>query len=64
MNMLNRRWGQDRVTTLEPGVPLLFLSAYDPANGRGVYRDQFPGFRRLQDLASRWQMELGARYIF
>jgi hypothetical protein len=64
LNMVNRRWGQYRVTTLDPGVPLLSLSGYDAVNGRGIYRDQFPGFRQLQDLASRWQMELGARYIF
>lgn len=64
LNMLNQRWGQYRVTTLDPGVPLLYLSGYDTANRRGVYRGQLPGFHQLQDLASRWQMELGARYIF
>ena len=64
LNMVNRRWGQYRVTTLEPGVPLLFLAGYDAAAGRGVYRPQFPGFHQLQDLESRWQMELSARYIF
>jgi hypothetical protein len=64
LNLLNREWGQYRVTTLEPGVPLLSLVGYDASAGRGIYRPQLPGLRQLQDLASRWQVELGVRYIF
>ena len=63
-NLLNRDWGQYRVTTLEPGVPMLSLVGYDASAGRGIYRPQLPGFRQIQDFASRWQMELGVRYVF
>ena len=64
LNLLNRDWGQYRVTTLDPSEPMLFLAGYDATAGRGIYRPQLPGFRQIQDLASRWQVELGVRYIF
>jgi hypothetical protein len=64
LNLFNREWGQSRVTTLDPGVPLLSLAGYDASAGRGIYRPLLPGFRQIQDLASRWQMELSVRYVF
>ena len=64
LNLLNRQWGQSRVTTLDPGVPMLQLAGYDASVGRGIYRLQLPGLRQIQDLASRWQMELSVRYVF
>jgi hypothetical protein len=64
LNLLKREWGQSRVTTLDPGVPLLSLVGYDASAGRGIYRPQLPGFRQIQDLASRWQTELSLRYVF
>jgi hypothetical protein len=64
LNLFNRDWGQYRATTLDPAVPLLFLSGYDVTAGRGIYRYLPIGFRQLQDLASRWQLEVGARYTF
>jgi hypothetical protein len=64
LNILNREWGQYRVTTLDSAVPMLFLSGYDPSAGRGIYRPLLPGFRQIQDLASRWQTELSVRYVF
>jgi len=64
LNLFNREWGQYRITTLDPGVPLLSLAGYDATAGRGIYRLQLPGFRQIQDLPSRWQMELGVRYVF
>jgi Carboxypeptidase regulatory-like domain/TonB dependent receptor len=64
LNMFDRDWGQARVTTSDPGTPLLLLVGYDAAAGRGVYRLQSPGFRQVQDLASRWQLELSAKYVF
>ncbi len=64
LNLLNRQWGQSRVTTLDPRVPLLRLVGYDTGAGRGIYRLQLPGLRQIQDLASRWQVELGVRYVF
>lgn len=64
LNFLSRRWGQYRVTTLDPRVPLLALVGYDTARGRGVYRFAQPGRNQAQDLESRWQVVLGARYSF
>lgn len=63
LNLFDRDWGQSRLTTGE-GSPLLALAGYDATAGRGVYRLQLPGFREVQDLASRWQLELSARYVF
>jgi hypothetical protein len=64
LNLLDRDWGQSRVTALEQGAPMLSLVGYDAAAGRGIYRLQLPGLRQVQDLASRWQLELSARYVF
>jgi hypothetical protein len=65
LNLVNRQWGQSRLTALNPpGQPMLQLVGYDASAGRGVYRLQLPGLRQIQDLASRWQMELGVRYVF
>jgi hypothetical protein len=64
LNAVNPRWGQSRVTTLNPGTPVVRLVGYDASAGRGIYRLQLPGLRQIQDLASRWQMELSVRYVF
>ncbi len=65
LNLVNRRWGQSRLTALNPpGQPMLRLVGYDASAGRGIYRLQLPGLRQIQDLASRWQMELSVRYVF
>jgi carboxypeptidase family protein len=64
LNMVDRNWGQSRVTTLDPSVNMLSIVGFDARAGRGIYRLQLPGFRQVQDLASRWQMELGVRYVF
>jgi hypothetical protein len=64
LNLIKRKWGESRETTLEPGVPMLLLVGYDASAGRGIYRLQLPGLRQIQDLASRWQVELGVRYVF
>ena len=64
LNLINRQWGQSRVTTPDVRAPMLRLVGYDATAGRGIYRLLLPGFRQIQDLASRWQMELGVRYVF
>jgi hypothetical protein len=64
LNLVDRDWGQSRVTALEQGAPMLALVGYDATVGRGMYRLQLPGLRQVQDLASRWQLELSARYVF
>ena len=46
-------------------IALLTLARYDAASGRGVYNLAQPAQLKLQDVnASRWKLELGARYIF
>jgi carboxypeptidase family protein len=64
LNMIDRDWGQSRVTSPGPAETLLRLVGYDASAGRGVYSLTPPGLRQTQDLASRWQLELGARYTF
>jgi hypothetical protein len=65
LNLLHRQWGQSRATALNPPAqPLLQLVGYDTGAGRGIYRLQLPALDQIQDLASRWQMELGVRYVF
>jgi hypothetical protein len=64
LNLINRQWGQSRVTTPDVRSPMLRLVGYDASAGRGIYRLRLPGLRQIQDLASRWQMELSVRYVF
>lgn len=66
LNLLDREWGQARFTTLAPFQEMLTLVGYDATAGRGIYQDQLPQFRPVLDvdLASRWQLELSARYVF
>ena len=57
--------GRTRITALNPPAqPMLQLVGYDPTAGRGIYRLQLPALGQIQDLASRWQMELSLRYLF
>ena len=64
LNLINRQWGQYRFTTLDPSVPMLKLAGYDAVNGRGVYQLELPPRNQILDSASRWQLQLGARYVF
>ena len=64
LNLINSDWGVYRRTIQDPWVQTLQLVGYDTANGRGVYDYLFRGARRIQDLESRWQMQLGLRYVF
>lgn len=63
-NLINRRWGQYRVTIPDPWVQTLRLRGYDVAAGRGIYEYIFRGLASVKDLESRWQMELSVRYLF
>jgi len=63
-NLISSRWGQYRDATTGPSVPLLKLVGWDTANGRGVYKLELPRRGVVEDLASRWRMQLGARYAF
>jgi hypothetical protein len=64
LNLINSQWGQYRITIRDPFVQTLQLVGYDATAGRGVYDYVFRGARRIQDLESRWQMQLGLRYAF
>lgn len=64
LNLVNSRWGLSRYDGLTFGTDLLVLKGYDAANGRGIYEVSVPSRGQLDDLASRWQMELSVRYVF
>jgi Carboxypeptidase regulatory-like domain len=65
LNFLNSDWGVQRVASSVLGdVLLLHLVGYDQANQRGVY-EVLPVNRKERDFeATRWRMQLGARYTF
>jgi hypothetical protein len=63
LSLLKREWGKMRITSTNPAQPLLQLRGWDPVRQRGVY-SLLADPRRVQDLASRWQLELSARYLF
>ncbi|HEX6104743.1 MAG TPA: hypothetical protein VFZ26_04125, partial [Gemmatimonadales bacterium] len=65
LNLFSRKWGQYRVTfSNNPSVPMLRLAGYDAGAGRGVYQLALPARNEVQDLESRWQAEIGVRYVF
>lgn len=66
LSLFRRAWGTSRLTTLNPEEPLLDLQGYDTTSGRGRYNvAKTPSaLRQVQDLASRWQVQFGARYTF
>ena len=64
-NLFSSKWGQYRVTfSNNPTVPMLRLSGYDTSRGRGIYQLRLPARNEIQDLESRWQAEISARYVF
>ena len=61
LNFLDGDWAVRRATL---GTTILSLVGYDSANGRGIY-DFIPRDPQVRDLeATRWRMQLGARYTF
>ena len=65
LNLFSRSWGQYRVTfSNNPTVPMLRLTGYDTGGGRGIYQLVLPARNEVQDLESRWQAEVGMRYVF
>jgi hypothetical protein len=67
LNLLDGDWGVQR--TVRAGLPqgqpqLLQLVGWDPVRERGIYHVLSPdrGFRN--DPATRWRMQLGARWTF
>jgi hypothetical protein len=63
-NMLNQRWGLSRYDGFTFGTDLLTARGYDTTNQRGRYGVQVPERGQIDDLASRWQIEVSARYVF
>jgi hypothetical protein len=63
LSLFNRQWGRMRTTSTNPAQPMLQLRAWDPVRQRGVY-SLLADPRRVQDLASRWQLEFSVRYLF
>ena len=63
-HLLDKDWGVQRAGSLGGDIQLLELVGYDEANQRGIY-NVIPVDREARDEgASRWQMQLGARYSF
>jgi hypothetical protein len=63
-NLLNRRWGASRFTAITWAQTLLRFTGYDAGAGRGLYQLLLPARSQIEELASRWEIELGARYVF
>jgi len=65
LNLFDRDWGVQRTTPSALGDPeVLELVGYDQANQRGIY-NVIPVDRNVRDDgATRWRMQLGARYTF
>ncbi|HMJ58310.1 MAG TPA: hypothetical protein VK467_04190, partial [Gemmatimonadales bacterium] len=67
LHLVNHDWGQVRTTSSGPGFEnetMLRQTAYNTALQRGVYQlfTRLPN--RPNQNASRWQIQLGAKYIF
>ena len=65
LNLLDKDWGVRREAgSILGDVTMLSLVGYDHPNERGVYV-VLPVNRRARDVeATRWRMQLGARYTF
>jgi hypothetical protein len=65
LNLVDRNWGVQRSAPSALGDPeMLDLVGYDQANQRGIY-NVIPVDRDTRDdEATRWRMQLGARYSF
>ncbi|MGK2960608.1 MAG: TonB-dependent receptor [Gemmatimonadaceae bacterium] len=71
-NMISSRWGLVRETSSREDVPLLLVSGWDAAKNRPRYVVPesptgalgFPPIDQVVVDASRWRIQLGARYDF
>jgi hypothetical protein len=71
LNFIDGDWGRVLQTTDEGGgvangnrASLLDLVGYDVDRGRGIYRVLAPRQRELDVDATRWRLQLSARYLF
>ena len=60
LHLVNPRWGRVRGSD----TSLLQLAGWDAALGRGVYQRIRAVRNSVDQDASRWRMQLGARYTF
>jgi hypothetical protein len=61
LNFLDGDWAVRRSTN---GTAILRLVGYDPVNQRGIYVFQARDANRRDLEATRWRMQIGARYTF
>ena len=66
LDFFDRDWGVQRTFVLFPQTQpqILGLTGYDQANQRGIYVFAPPDRKARDDYATRWRMQLGARYAF
>lgn len=69
LHLIDGDWGLIRQTGTLAGagtenVPMLKLRGQDTANGRNLYQLTLPAREAINVEASRWRMQLGARYAF
>ena len=70
MSNVQLLWGTYRSAAVNlessggPRIPLLSLAGYDEAAGRGIYQLTLPQRHVLNIGASRWRLQLGAKYTF
>jgi len=63
-NLISSRWGHYWDTTTGPSVRMLRLRGWDATNARGIYQFTKPERGVPNVVASRWRMQVGARYAF
>lgn len=61
-NLLDRDWGLVRETTNKEGVTLMSVAGWDAAGNRPTYTVTAPARNRVVLDASRWRIQLGARW--
>jgi hypothetical protein len=70
LNLIDHDWGRVEQTMEDFGVPngnrvsLLQLVGYDVTNSRGIYHVLDPQRHELNVDATRWRLQLSARYTF
>jgi len=64
LSLMGSDWGTIRSTTAFETANLLRLTGYDQVNSRGIYDLSIPQKDRVDINATRWKMQLGAKYTF
>ena len=64
LSLVGSDWGTIRSTTTFETANLLRLTGYDAVNNRGIYDLSIPQKDRVDINATRWKMQLGAKYTF